>query len=98
MSSPQELSGDEVDVEESISSKMVEIDEEEEEDKQRGAYMMEVESMSMNGTDPPESYTGLPVSEAGGDDGGDDNYEDDFEVMMISGGFCSISSVFSLRF
>ncbi|XP_063871440.1 cytoplasmic dynein 2 intermediate chain 1-like isoform X2 [Scylla paramamosain] len=79
LSSPQELSGDEVEMEESILSKMVEIDEEEEEDKQRGASMMDVESLSlqgMSGAQPPESHTGLPVSDAGDDD---DNYEDDFE-------------------
>ncbi|XP_071534076.1 uncharacterized protein [Panulirus ornatus] len=47
MSSPRDLSGDEVDVEESISSKMVEVDEVEEEEMQKGTAMIDDESLSL---------------------------------------------------
>lgn len=84
LSSPQDLSGDEAEVEESISSKMVEVDEEEEEEKLRGTSMMDEESLSsqgMSGAQVLESYNGLGVHDAEGHD--EDNYEDDFEVRMI---------------
>lgn len=72
-------------MEESISSKMVELDEEEEEEKQRETAVMDNESLPLQGTSGTEvhgSNETQGISEDGADDD-DDDYEDDFEVLVI---------------
>ncbi|KAG7160194.1 WD repeat-containing protein 60-like [Homarus americanus] len=92
LSSPRDLSGDEVDIEESISSKMVEVDEVEEEEMNKYTAGMEDESLSLRDTeaaypvtsqyDNPEavSYVKPPYEEVTEENDADDyDYEEDFE-------------------
>lgn len=63
---------------------MVELDEDEEEEKQRETAVMDDEAFSlqgMNGAEAQDLYDTQEINEPGDDE---DNYEDDFEVGMIS--------------
>lgn len=89
LSSPQDLSGDDGEVEESISSKMVELDEEEEE-KRRQTAVMEDEALFLQGINGAEAHESYENQEIPGT-GDEDNYEDDFEVKityLFADNFC----------
>lgn len=70
-------------MEESISSKMVELDEDEEEEKQRETAVMDDEAFSLQGMNGAEAQDLYNTQETNEPEDDDDNYEDDFEVGMI---------------
>lgn len=99
MSSPRDLSGDEVDIEESISSKMVEVDEIEEEEMQKGTAVIDDESLSLRDMRGEYSISSqyhnvaavsseLPNDEVDEENDveeeADYDYEEDFEVSHLS--------------